>query len=99
MDQHQIHPPGGEISWTNTTIGVLPPKRSLKSWLALSYADTSNLPREVQKSTAIKARGRGGGDNNQMDNRINDAFAGGSSQELPAPFNQEWPRQCVAHDN
>ena len=67
VDQQQIRPPGGEISWTNTTIGVLPPKRSLKSWLALSHGDTSNLPKDPS-SSRIK------GDNNQMDNRINPPF-------------------------
>ena len=89
VDQQQVRPPGGETSWTNATTGVLPPKRSLKSWLALSQGDTTNLSKEYPFIQ---------GDNNQMDNRINDAFEG-SSQQLSSPFHQEWPRQCVAHDN
>lgn len=88
MDQQQIRPPGEETSWTNTTIGVLPPKRSLKSWLALSQRDTSNLSK---KYPAIIQ-----GDNNQMDNRITDFE---TSFERNPTFGQDWSGQCIAHNN
>ena len=83
-------PPGVGTSWTNATIGVLPPKRSLKSWLALSQGDTTNLSKKYPAYIQ--------GDNNQMDNRIIDYRRQSSYTQNPA-FRPEWSGQCVAHNN
>ena len=85
VDQQQVRPPGGETSWTNATTGVLPPKRSLKSWLALSQGDTTNLSKEHPYIQ---------GDNNQMDNRIINYHQNNYRSRAT-----EWTGQCIAHNN
>ena len=64
---------------------MLPPKRSLKSWLALSQGDTTNLSKEHPYIQ---------GDNNQMDNRIINYHQNNYRSRAT-----EWTGQCIAHNN
>lgn len=60
--------------------GVLPPKRSLQSWLALSQADMSRLPTAKDEKTASKAGA---------------SSASANSARVPV-YRGDWTDQCIS---